>query len=195
MHTAVMDGITGNNPLRVWVEGQNFTDNSNNLMVMGREYGGGGTNALARALHVDPDGAVLPVAARLQRSATAAVGAAVTLTMPTPNAGYWMHITSINITKFNAALLTAGATPVLVGTTGLSVATNTAPNAGISAATAPTQLSWAFSAAASAAGTIEEKILMFDQPLRAAAAAGVITIVAPAITNVIWQINVTGYVA
>lgn len=163
--------------VRSYTEGTNFADAANNLLVMGREYGGGGANAIPRALHVDPDGAQLPVSTRVVSSVTAAAGTAVTATLPAPAAGYWNHVTGIQITKYCAAAITGTATPIIVTTTGL-----------------PGPPSYTF-ASAGAIGTSEEKDYRFMSPLRATAAATAVTVVCPATTGVLWRVNLLGYVA
>ena len=163
--------------LRIYTENTNFSDNNPNLLVMGREYGGGGGNSFTHALHVDPDGALFRASARVVSSVTAAAGVAVTATLPVPAAGYWNHVTAIHVTKYAAAALTGSATPVLVTSTGL-----------------PGTPQLAFGTAA-AIGTVEEKIIVLVTPIRATAAALAVSVICPATPSVIWQVQLTGYVA
>jgi hypothetical protein len=117
-------------------------------------------------------------ASTLAVTATGLTGAAVTLTLPAPAAGLFHYVTSIEITKFASALLVAGATPVLVTTTNL-----------------PGSPVYSFSAAASAAGTIDRYQVTPTTPLKSSVAATATTIVCPVATTTIWRVNVTYYTA
>jgi hypothetical protein len=110
-------------------------------------------------------------------TATGASGAAVTATLPAAGAGLFHYITEIQIVKFAVALLTAGATPVIVTTTNLTG-------------------SPAFSFAADAAlqGTTEKQQFETTQPMKSTTANTATTIVCPATTNLIWRINCLYYI-
>ena len=118
-----------------------------------------------------------PRAADLSVTVTAAAGVAATLTLPAV-AGQFHFITRLTIQRFAAALLTAGATPVLVTTTNL-----------------PGSRVFAIPADAAAAGTMWVETLSPSQPLRSSAANTATTIVAPATTSVIWRITADYYTA
>jgi len=108
---------------------------------------------------------------------TGAAAAAVTLTLPAPGAGLRQYITSLTISKFATALLTAGATPVLVTTTNL-----------------PGSPVYNFAADAALAGTNVDKREEFSRPLAASAQNTAVTFVAPAITSIIWRLTATYFV-
>jgi hypothetical protein len=82
------------------------------------------------------------------------------------------YIDRIVIQRFATALLTAGATPVLVTTTNL-----------------PGTRVFSFPAEAAAQGTMYSEIVEPARPLRSSAAGTATTIVAPATTGVIWRIT------
>jgi hypothetical protein len=104
---------------------------------------------------------------------TAAAGSIATCTIPAV-AGLRHYLTRLSIVKFNAALLTAAATPVLVTTTNL-----------------PGTPTFSFPADAAAQGTISEQSMDFGHGLAATAVNTNTTIVGPATTNIIWRINAT----
>lgn len=103
---------------------------------------------------------------------TAAISTGVTLTIPAPGAGVFNYLVWFQILLFAGAALTPAAAPVLVTTTGLSGnPIFSFPNAG-------------------AQGVIAgEQKYEGQAPLKAAAAAATITIVAPVLTGGIWRIN------
>ena len=107
-------------------------------------------------------------------TATGAAAAAVTATIPAV-AGLRHYLTRISVLKFNAATLTAAATPVVVTTTNL-----------------PGTPALSFPADAAAQGTVSEQFLDFGAHGIAVTAVNTnTTIVCPATTNVIWRINAT----
>jgi hypothetical protein len=111
--------------------------------------------------------------ATLMVTATGAASAAVTAPLPAV-AGLRHYIDFIQVSKFNAAALTAAATPVLVTSTNI-------PGAPIIN----------FSAAAEAQGVEAVRDMDFGGQGMAATAIGTATtIVAPVTTGVIWRINV-----
>ncbi len=110
-------------------------------------------------------------------SATAASAAALTVTLPAA-ANLTHHITHIEIVRFTATAQTATATPNLVTTTNL-----------------PGSLGWSLPHEASAVGSVYEKTLFFSRPLRASAPGVATTIVCPAVTGIIWKVNVTYFLA
>lgn len=107
---------------------------------------------------------------------TAASGSAVTITLPA-TAGRNHYITSLEIQQYAASALTGGATPTIVTTTNLPVAVtfnfDTALGVGVSQ-----RLQLAPSAA-----------------LKSLTAGVATTIVCPATSNVIWNVNVAFYTA
>lgn len=114
-------------------------------------------------------------------TAAAGSGATATLPAPAPNVGQLFHyICYVKVGQYAAALLTAGATPVLVTTTN------------IGAAAGPTL---SFQAAALAQGVSEEQVISPATPLKSFASNTATTIVAPSTTSVIWRITVFYYVA
>lgn len=121
--------------------------------------------------HSDAIETVLPQAQTVS-TVTGAAGAAVTLTLPAPGAGLRHYLTSINIVRFAAALLTAGAAPVVVTTTNM-------PNA----------LAFSLPADAAAAGTAFMVDQDFGLPTQATAQNTATTIVAPVTANVIWRLS------
>jgi hypothetical protein len=111
-------------------------------------------------------------------TATGAAAAAVTLTLPAPGVGLRQYLTSLTIERFASALLTAGATPVVVTTTNL-----------------PGALAFSFAADAAAAGSIVTKREEYGLPVAASNQNSSITIVCPATTGVIWRVTAGYYVA
>lgn len=105
-------------------------------------------------------------------TATAAAGVAATLTIPAPGAGLYQYVSWIRIEKFAAALLVAAAVPVIVTTTNL-----------------PGTPSFNFAANAALAGTLDEKIISADMPMRGIVANTAITVVAPLTASVLWKIS------
>lgn len=105
-------------------------------------------------------------------NANGAAAAAVTLTLPTPATGKRHQILSLEITLYNSAARTGSATPVVVTTTNLG------------------GLSWRFQSAG-AIGTKEVVTLTGHPgaPVTAAAEALATTIVCPATTGIIWNVN------
>lgn len=105
-------------------------------------------------------------------NATAAAAAACTLTLPTPAAGKRHQILLLEITAYSTAARTGGATPVIVTTTNLG------------------GLAWRLQSAA-AVGTKEVITLVGDAvaPITAAVEALATTIVCPATTSIIWNVN------
>lgn len=109
---------------------------------------------------------------------TGAAAATVTLTLPAPGAGLRQYIDYIEIERNASALLTAGATPVLVTTTNL-----------------PGSLVIGIPAEAAAAGSQYVRSREFAKPLAASAQNTAVTIVCPVTTAVIWRVTAGYYVA
>lgn len=105
-------------------------------------------------------------------TATGAAAAAVTLTIPAAGAGLFHYINWIRIEHFASALLVAAAAPVIVTTTNL-----------------PSTPSFNFRADAAAQGTLTEKIVANDMPIRSSVANTATTVVCPATTSVIWKVT------
>lgn len=109
---------------------------------------------------------------------TGAAAAAVTLTIAAPGAGLRQYLTYLAITGFASAVLTAGATPVIVTTTNL-----------------PGSLAFSVDAEARAAGVAWRYREDFSYPLAASAQNTAVTIVCPATTGVVWRVTAGWYVA
>ena len=119
---------------------------------------------------------VKPLPSNLHVTNTGASGAAVTVTLPAVT-GLFHYITAIKMEKFAVALLTAGATPIIVTTTNL-----------------PGSRAYSIDASAQAAGTIIKDREQFSPPIKSSAAGTATTIVAPVVTSGIWRISVDYYV-
>jgi hypothetical protein len=111
--------------------------------------------------------------ATLMVTATGAAGAAVTATLPAL-AGMRHYIDFISVTRFATALLTAGATPVLVTTTNISGAPVLSHPADAAGAGVATQQDLDFGASGVAATALNTAT----------------TVVCPVTTAVIWRVNV-----
>jgi hypothetical protein len=118
----------------------------------------------------------LPYPSTLALTATGAAAAAVTLTVTAGGAGLFHYFTRIIVQRFATALLTAGATPVLVTTTNL-----------------PGMRVLSFPADAAAQGTIYTEEIRPVQPLKSSTANTATTIVCPATTAVIWRVTADYY--
>lgn len=105
-------------------------------------------------------------------TATGAAAAAVTLTLTAPGAGLFHYISWIRIEHFATAALTAAAAPVIVTTTNI-----------------PGTPSFNFRADAALQGTLTEKVISGDMPIRSITANTATTIVCPATTAVIWKVS------
>lgn len=105
-------------------------------------------------------------------TATAAGGAALTLTIPAPGAGLFQYINWIRIEHFATALLVAAAAPVIVTTTNI-----------------PGTPSFNFRADAAPQGTLTEKVIGNDMPIRASAANTAVTVVCPLTASVLWRVT------
>lgn len=103
-------------------------------------------------------------------TATGAAAAAVTLTIPAAGAGLFHYINWIRIEHFASALLTAAAAPVIVTSTNI-----------------PGTPSFNFRADAAPQGTLTEKVIANEMPIRSITANTATTIVCPATTGVIWR--------
>jgi hypothetical protein len=104
-------------------------------------------------------------------SATAATGQAVTASLPLA-AGKYHCIGVIQIVRYATAAITGTATPIVVTTTNF-----------------PSAAQFAFARAA-AVGASDQQQFNFERLLRSAVAGAATTIVCPAVTGVIWQVNV-----
>lgn len=109
---------------------------------------------------------------------TGVAGAAVTLTLAAPGAGLRHYLTRLAIERHAAAALTAGATPTLITTTNL-----------------PGSLAFSIPVEAAVAGGVYEKITDPSRPMMSSAQNTATTIVAGAVTSVIWRITALFYVA
>jgi len=109
---------------------------------------------------------------------TGVAGAAVTLTLAAPGAGLRHYLTRLAIERHAAAALTAGATPTLITTTNL-----------------PGSLAFSIPVEAAAAGSVYEKTIDPARPIMSSAQNTATTIVAGAVTSVIWRITALFYVA
>jgi hypothetical protein len=108
-----------------------------------------------------------------------AAGAATTLTLPSPGVGLRQYINSIRVDKFAVAALTAASAPIAITTSNL-----------------PGSLAFSIGAEGAGQGVLTTPVnIEFSRPLAASAQNGATTIVAPAITNVIWRITAGYFVA
>lgn len=103
-------------------------------------------------------------------TATGVTGAAVTLTIPAGGAGLFHYIGNIRVQRHTSALLTAGATPLIVTTTNL-----------------PGSLAMSFPADAAPQGQVSDQVFEPTQLLKSSVANTATTIVCPATTGVIWR--------
>lgn len=110
-------------------------------------------------------------------SQTAAVLTAVTLTIPAAGIGLYNYLTGLRISKFNTALLTVAAAPVIATTTGI-IGTP----------------SFNFPADAGAQGTIFLNSFEFTNPVKGTAPNTAMTISCPATANVIWRVTAAFYI-
>lgn len=119
-----------------------------------------------------------PVPSSLAVTATAAVNAGATCTLPAPGAGLFHYVTSIQLVKlYNVVGVAAGA-GVIVTSTNL-----------------PGNQAWTTEQDAAAAGVARTVIdRSFSNPLKSSAANVATTFVAPAQLQTIWRWNVTYYV-
>lgn len=108
---------------------------------------------------------------------TGAAAAAVTLTLAAPGANLFHYITHLTIERHTSALLTAGATPIVVTSTNL-----------------PGSMAWSFPADAAAQGVMSAKYFDFSKPVKSSAANTATTIVCPGTTGVIWRATAHYYV-
>ena len=111
-------------------------------------------------------------------TATAAVGVATTLTLPSPGAGLRHYLTYLSINRFAQTALTASGTPVIVTTTNL-----------------PGSLAFTFPADALALGAMDRWREDFASEVSASAQGTATTIVCPATPFVIWRVTAGYYVA
>lgn len=140
-------------------------------------YTSGTVQVAIRASMADYAITTIPYPATTAVTNTGAAGAAVTLTVGAGGAGLFHYFTRIQVQRFATALLTAGATPVLVTTTNL-----------------PGTRVLSFPADAAAQGTMYTELLEPAQPLKSTAANTATTIVCPATTGVIWRVTADYYV-
>lgn len=140
-------------------------------------YTSGTVIATIRASMADYAIMSIPYPSTLALTATGAAAAAVTLTVTAPGAGLYHYFTRIIVQRFATALLTAGATPVLVTTTNL-----------------PGTRVLSFPADAAAQGTIYTEEIRPVQPLKSSTANTATTIVCPATTAVIWRVTADYYI-
>lgn len=118
---------------------------------------------------------VKPFPANLSVTATGVAGATVTATLPAV-AGMFHYISCIRIDKFASALLTAGATPILVTTTNLNGARV-----------------YSVDASAQAQGTIVSTKDNEIPPIKSSTAGSATTFVCPVATGVIWRVTIDYY--
>jgi len=142
------------------------------LRVRCSAYTSGTIIVAMRATTADSNSIIERIPATLGVTVTAAVGVGATLTLPAPGAGMFQYVDWIRIEKFATALLTAGTTPVLVTTTNM-----------------PGTMTHNFAADAAAQGTITDKLIAGNMPMRATTANTAITVVCPATTSTIWRVN------
>jgi hypothetical protein len=141
-------------------------------------YSSGACNVTLSASNARLDDSLNRLVTPILVTNTAAAGTAVTLTLPSPGAGLRHYITYIGIVRFASALLTAGATPVVVSTTNI-----------------PGALAFSIPADAAAQGSVFPYQEDFSYPIAVSAQATATTIVAPATPSVIWRVTAGYYVA
>lgn len=133
-------------------------------------YTSGSILVTLRATTADFTSIVERIPATSAVTVTAAVSVAATLTLPAPGAGLYQYVDWIRIEHFATALLTAGATPVIVTSTNM-----------------PGTPSHNFRADAAPQGTLTEKTISNNMPVRAVTANTAVTVICPATTGVIWR--------
>jgi len=109
---------------------------------------------------------------------TAATGVAATLTLASPGAGLRHYLTNLRIERHTSALLTAGATPTVITSTNI-----------------PGSYAVSIPADAAAQGVVYVYTDQWAGGLATSAQATATTIVAGAVTGVIWRITAAYYVA
>ena len=121
---------------------------------------------------------VKPLPISLSVTATAAVSAGVTATLPAPGASLFHFITKIRISKYVAANLTASATPSIVTSTNI-----------------PGTPSFDFKTLGSLGDNEILNIDFSNNPLKSITANTASTFVAPILTGAIWKIQIFYYIA
>jgi len=110
---------------------------------------------------------------------TAAVNVAATLTLPAPAAGLSIHITDLEVVKLYAVIGVASGAGVIITSTNL-----------------PGTPAWTTEQVVGAEGSVVRVVkLTPTTPLKAAAAAVAVTVVAPQQLQTIWRINATYFEA
>jgi hypothetical protein len=148
------------------------------IRVVATAFTSGAVTAVLAASNAPLDQSLVGMVAPGIGTVTAAAGVAATLTLAAPGAGLRHYITYIAINRFAAALLTAGAAPVVVTTTNL-----------------PGTLAFSLPADAATQGSIYPLREDFAFPIAAVAQNTATTIVAPLTANVIWRVTAGFYVA
>lgn len=141
---------------------------SNTVPVSGAVAVSGTVSVLAGTNTI---GFVIEAPSTLGVNSTGAAAAAVTLTLAAPGVGLFQYVDSVEITLYNSAARTGGATPVTVTSTNL-----------------PGNPTWLFPSAG-AIGTRETYSLIAEAPVKASAANTAVTIVCPAVTGGIWNVK------
>jgi hypothetical protein len=139
-------------------------------------YTSGSPTVNLRASLADDIVLAVPQPSTILGTNTAATGVAMTLTLPAPGLGLFHYLTHIRIQRHTSALLTAGATPLIVTTTNL-----------------PGSMAFSFEADASPQGVMKEQVFEPSQPLKSVTANTATTMVCPATTGVIWRATAFGY--
>lgn len=104
---------------------------------------------------------------------TAAAGTGVTLTIPSGGAGTFQYLTYLEVREYASVATVGAAAPILVTTTNISGTPTLTFDTAVPVGTSNTQTN----------------SLVGFSTLKAAAAATAVTIVAPAITSIIWRLN------
>ena len=123
-----------------------------------------------RGLRVQPTPSLLAV------TATGIAGAAVTATLPAPAVGLFQYLTLFRLALYSTAARTGIATPIVATTTNL-----------------PGSPAFVFDTAGAIGTVIRAELVVAASPLRAAAAATAVTIVAPAVVGGLWRLNAFYY--
>lgn len=119
-----------------------------------------------------------PIPTTTTATTTAATGAAATLTIASAGAGLFHYITRLVIERHTSAALTAAATPIIITTTNINGS-----------------LAFSIPADAATQGSVYREVIEIgEHALKTTTAGTATTIVAPAVTGVIWRITAYYYI-
>lgn len=123
-----------------------------------------------RATTADFTSIVERIPATLGVTVTSTGGTGATLTLPAPGVGMYQYIDWVKFEMFAVALVTAGSSPISVPSTNL-----------------PGNMVHSFRNDAMPQGTLTEKLIMGNMPIRASTANTAVTFTCPATTNILWR--------